>query len=302
MIRLENVSKYYKTKTGQFCAVKDLNMEIQRGSLVGLIGPNGAGKSTTIKMMVGILTPTSGDIQVCGMVPYKNRGKLAYKIGVMFGNRTNLLFQLPLKESVLLIRDMYSIRNEDFQKSLSYYAEILEAGNLLEKPIRSMSLGQRIKSEILVTLLHEPEILVLDEPTIGLDIIARQNFRKILRTLSNEEKKTIILTSHDLVDVENTCDEVLLINKGEIFRNFNRESFKHEIGKFAVINVPSTVILSDDLKQFLRESNDMRQKLMVDRGDVNTIIQGLNSINNDVLEYEISAPSLEDIVYEDYKS
>ena len=195
-------------------AVHDLSFAIEAGEMVGYIGPNGAGKSTTIKMLTGILVPTSGEIRVAGLEPSVRRTDLARRIGVVFGQRTTLWWDLPLRDSFELLQKIYRIPADRYRRNLEEFLELLDLGPLLETPVRQLSLGQRMRGDIAAALLHDPEILYLDEPTIGLDVISKGRLRGFLRSLNAERGTTLLLTTHDLQDIEALCRRVIVIDHG----------------------------------------------------------------------------------------
>ncbi len=197
-------------------AVADVSMRIEPGELVGYLGPNGAGKSTTIKMMTGILAPTSGHLLVDGVVPLVDRKALARRIGVVFGRRSNLWWDLPLVDSFRLLRHLYSVDAARHRAQLGWLTELFELGPLLDVPVRQLSLGQRMRAEISAALLHEPSIVFLDEPTIGLDVVSKHAVREAIAILRAERGTTILLTTHDLGDVERLCERVLIIDHGRV--------------------------------------------------------------------------------------
>jgi ABC-2 type transport system ATP-binding protein len=195
-------------------AVHDLSFSIAAGEMVGYIGPNGAGKSTTIKMLTGILVPTSGKIRVAGLEPSARRTDLARRIGVVFGQRTTLWWDLPLRDSFGLLQKIYRVPDGRFRRNLDEFLELLDLGPLLDTPVRQLSLGQRMRGDIAAALLHDPEILYLDEPTIGLDVISKGRLREFLRRLNAERGTTLLLTTHDLQDIEALCRRVIVIDHG----------------------------------------------------------------------------------------
>ena len=195
-------------------AVREVSLEIAAGEMVGYIGPNGAGKSTTIKMLTGILVPTSGYLRVAGLEPSRQRTELARRIGVVFGQRTTLWWDLPLRDSFALLQKIYRVDPAQHRRTLAVYVELLDLGDLLDTPVRQLSLGQRMRGDITASLLHEPEILYLDEPTIGLDVVSKGRLREFLRTLNAERGTTLLLTTHDLQDIEALCDRVVVIDHG----------------------------------------------------------------------------------------
>ncbi|MFE6511367.1 ATP-binding cassette domain-containing protein [Nocardioides sp. NPDC057767] len=195
-------------------AVHDLSFEIDAGEMVGYIGPNGAGKSTTIKMLTGILVPSGGSARVADLEPSRQRRELARRIGVVFGQRTSLWWDLPLRDSFELLRRIYRIPDQTFRRNLDDHVALLDLGDLMDTPVRQLSLGQRMRGDIAAALLHDPEILYLDEPTIGLDVISKGRLREFLRSLNHERGTTLMLTTHDLQDIEALCDRVIVIDHG----------------------------------------------------------------------------------------
>ncbi len=195
-------------------AVRDLTFAVEAGEMVGYIGPNGAGKSTTIKMLTGILVPTGGHLRVAGVEPQRRRVELARRIGVVFGQRTTLWWDLPLRDSFDLLQKMYRIPADRYRANLARFVELLDLGDQLDTPVRQLSLGQRMRGDITAALLHDPEILYLDEPTIGLDVVSKGRLREFLRALNAERGTTLMLTTHDLQDIEALCDRVIVIDRG----------------------------------------------------------------------------------------
>ncbi len=210
-------------------AVRELHFSVAAGEFVGYIGPNGAGKSTTIKMLAGILHPTEGDIRVAGHSPQRERRLVARRIGVVFGQRTQLWWDLPVQESYELLAAMYQVPQRQFRARLHELGELLGAGEFLDRPVRKLSLGQRMRADLLGALLHDPPILFLDEPTIGLDVVARRQIRSVLATL-HHRGTTILLTTHDLRDIEALCQRVLLLHQGRLLLDGPVEELKRRLG------------------------------------------------------------------------
>lgn len=195
-------------------AVHDLTFAVDAGEMVGYIGPNGAGKSTTIKMLTGILVPTGGQVRVAGLDPSRDRVELARRIGVVFGQRSTLWWDLPLRDSFELLQKMYRISPARYRHNLDRFVDLLDLGDQLDTPVRQLSLGQRMRGDITAALLHDPEVLYLDEPTIGLDVVSKGRLREFLRALNDERGTTLVLTTHDLQDIEALCDRVIVIDHG----------------------------------------------------------------------------------------
>ncbi|WP_437090165.1 ABC transporter ATP-binding protein [Streptomyces hundungensis] len=225
LIELDGVEKVFdvRRKAGrlrrekrQVRAVDGISFRVARGEMVGYIGPNGAGKSTTIKMLTGILTPSAGRLRVAGLDPSRERTRLAQRIGVVFGQRTTLWWDLPLYDSYRLAHRMYRIPDARFRENLDRCVELLDLGALLDVPVRQLSLGQRMRGDIAAALLHDPDVLYLDEPTIGLDVISKAKVREFLRDLNTERATTILLTTHDLTDIEQLCQRVMVIDQGRL--------------------------------------------------------------------------------------
>ena len=197
-------------------AVDNISFNVEEGEAIAFIGPNGAGKSTTIKMLTGIIYPTKGSIEVDGLTPIKDRDKLSYKIGCVFGQRSQLLPNLPLTESMYMFGYMYDMTKEEIKERIDELSLIFDLKDFINQPVRKLSLGQRMRAEIATSLIHRPKIIFLDEPTIGLDVVAKKNLRDLFIKLNKEEKITIFLTSHDTEDIQSICDRCIIINHGKI--------------------------------------------------------------------------------------
>jgi ABC-2 type transport system ATP-binding protein len=248
LIEVEDLNKTFKIATrreGRFgalktllsreyrdvCAVDGVSFRLETGEMVGYIGPNGAGKSTTIKMLTGILVPSSGHIMVDGRVPHQQRVAHVRRIGVVFGQRSQLWWDLPTIESFELLRYIYRIPEQRWRKNLDAFTELLDLGPFLETPVRQLSLGQRMRADLTAALLHEPAILFLDEPTIGLDIVAKERIRQFLAHVNRERGVTVILTTHDLGDIERLCSRVVLIDHGHVIYDGALEALRQRFGQ-----------------------------------------------------------------------
>ena len=226
-------------------AVDNVNFTLERGELVGYIGANGAGKSTTIKMLTGILVPTSGHIDVMGLTPYHRRKENARRIGVVFGQRTQLWWDLPVIDSFELLKHIYEIPENRYNENLKFFSELLQLRPFLSTPVRKLSLGQRMRCDLTAALLHNPEILYLDEPTIGLDVVAKEQVRQFLKQINAERQVTVILTTHDLNDVEQVCQRLIIIDSGKIIYDGGIDVLKKRYGKTRMLIVDLTQPYSD---------------------------------------------------------
>ena len=206
----------FKPEYNSVEAVRRLSFQMDAGELLGFIGPNGAGKSTTIKMLTGILHPTAGEAKVLGFVPWKDRQKLAYHIGTVFGQRPQLWYHLPAVDTFLLFGKIFEMDDHETKKRIAFLAEAFEIQDLLETPVRKLSLGQRMRCEVAASLLHRPKLILLDEPSIGLDVVAKQHIRDAIKRMALEENVGVLLTSHDAGDLEALCRRVIIINHGQI--------------------------------------------------------------------------------------
>lgn len=218
-------------------AVDDISFAIREGEFVGYIGPNGAGKSTTIKMLSGILHPTRGEIRVGGYSPQTERKKVAAQIGVVFGQRTQLWWDLPVRDSFEILQAMYKIDDSAYRRAMELYNELLDLHEFIDTPVRKLSLGQRMRADLAAALLHDPPILFLDEPTIGLDVVAKTRIRAFLREVNQSAKKTILLTTHDMDDIEQLCGRIILINHGTKMLDTTVAGLRGQIGFSSVIQV-----------------------------------------------------------------
>ncbi len=285
-------------------ALRNVNLRIDKGEFVGVIGPNGAGKSTLIKMLTGVLTPTAGDVEVLGIDPCKNRKIISRKIGVVFGQRTQLWWDLPVKDSFDLLKTVYDVSDDDYNRRMEKFIEILEVKDYLSRPVRKLSLGERMRCDLVASLIHNPPILFLDEPTIGLDVVAKQRLREFLKEI-NKLGTTIILTTHDTGDIEELCPRIVIVDKGRIMYDGLTSKIKDRVTKERTLVVkfrdePKNVILKKGMKVKSREGGKMiivfdSSKILVS-----------DAIQNIVKRYKveditIEEPSIEDIIRRIYR-
>ena len=212
-------------------AVDDISFTINDGEIVGYIGSNGAGKSTTIKMMTGILNPTKGECIVNGINPAKNRKENAQNIGVVFGQRTQLWWDLPLSESFTILKEIYNVSDEDYKERMNFLNKVLELNDFFDRPVRNLSLGQRMRADLGASLLHNPKVLYLDEPTIGLDLVVKDNIRSAIKEINEKYNTTVILTTHDIEDIEELCNRIIIIDNGKKIYDGSLKNLKNLYGK-----------------------------------------------------------------------
>lgn len=218
-------------------AVEDISFSIPDGEIVGYIGSNGAGKSTTIKMMTGILKPTGGECLVNGINPSKKRKENAQNIGVVFGQRTQLWWDLPLSESFSILKEIYNVSDEDYQEQMKFLNRVLELEKFFHSPVRTLSLGQRMRADLGAALLHNPKVLYLDEPTIGLDLVVKDNIRDAIREINRKYHTTVILTTHDIEDIEELCSRIIIIDEGKKIYDGSLENLKEEYGTMRTVTM-----------------------------------------------------------------
>lgn len=282
MIRVENLQKnfrktvkqpglsgamkaLFKPKYEVFEAVKDLTFEVPKGEILGFIGANGAGKSTTIKMLTGILTPSSGLCQINGKIPTENRTDYVKDIGVVFGQRTQLWWDLPLRETYTVLKEIYQVEEKIFKRRLSFLNEVLDLSDFMGQPVRTLSLGQRMRADIAASLLHHPKVLFLDEPTIGLDVAVKDNIRRAITQINQEEQTTIILTTHDLADIELLSNRILMIDEGRQVFDGSLARLKRDYGQIHELKIELTGLSVVDLTGFsgFLEAEQNGQELLI---------------------------------------
>lgn len=298
MIEIENLSKAFqvaKRKKGPFSsllrreievvhALNDVSFQVKAGEIVGYIGPNGAGKSTTIKIMSGILVPSSGRCEILGLTPWKSRIEHVRNIGVVFGQRTQLWWDVPVLDSFMLLKDIYKLSKVDFTRSFEHLVEVLDLAPLLQTPVRQLSLGQRMRCEIAAALIHEPKLLFLDEPTIGLDAVSKIAVRQTIKRINEDRGVTVILTTHDMNDIEALAQRILLIGKGQKLYDGDLPALKSQYLTYKRVSVDYSgdgTKLWPEGTTLIRQSAE-RAELSVDlsRTSIPAVIQQLTNTLN----------------------
>ncbi|GLI09843.1 ABC transporter ATP-binding protein [Paenibacillus tyrfis] len=305
------VRDLFRREYNQVAAVKDISFQIPQGEICGYIGENGAGKSTTIKMLTGILVPTSGDIRVGGFIPYKEREKFVRNIGVVFGQRSQLWWDIGVIESFQLLKKVYRVPDAEYRSRMDELVERLQLGELLNRPVRKLSLGQRMRCELAASLIHNPEILFLDEPTIGLDIMVKTEIREFLKSMNKRYGTTILLTTHDLQDIEALCSRVIMLDDGRIIYDGGLEELKERWGKgkevilrfSELVSLPRLRELTAGLQVDWSLDNELTAKVWIPQqaasvSEVLSRVVGITTIE----DIKILETNTDDIVREIYKS
>jgi len=320
IIKVNNLCKTFKVKTKEpglsgsvksifapsyreIEAVKDISFQVEKGEILAFIGPNGAGKSTTIKMMTGILYPSSGKIEVLGMNPAKERKELSYKIGTVFGQKSQLWFHLPPLDSFNLLGNIYEMDKGRLKKRIELLKEVFEIGDLMDVPVRKLSLGQRIRCEIAASILHEPDIIFLDEPTIGLDVVVKQKIRELILQLNKEENTTIFLTSHDAGDIEQLCKRAIIINHGEVVLNEKIKTLKYDYLNKKEIHIKYNENVDIDKSSFniiKKKGNAIKVQVDTSKQDIEEVLTTLIRYGK-VNDITISEAPLEEIIAHIYQ-
>ncbi|WP_460366611.1 ABC transporter ATP-binding protein [Actinocorallia lasiicapitis] len=279
-------------------AVDAISFTVPAGEFVGYLGPNGAGKSTTIKMLTGILTASSGRIRVAGLDPSRRRVELARRLGVVFGQRTTLWWDLPLADSFTLIRHLYKVEHGRYRERLDELTALLELGPFLATPVRQLSLGQRMRGDLTASLLHRPELLVLDEPTIGLDVVSKAAVREFLARINREEGTTILLTTHDLGDIERLCDRVMVIDHGRLAFDGGLDALRAtaEADRTLIVDLagPGPAPALPDVTLLHRDGPRLHYAIPPQVNPASVIAQVTRT--HDVLDIALREPDIEDVV------
>jgi ABC-2 type transport system ATP-binding protein len=295
----------FKPQYSEVEAVRKLSFQMESGELLGFIGPNGAGKSTTIKMLTGILHPTGGDAKVLGYVPWKERQKLAFHIGTVFGQRPQLWYHLPAIDTFILFGKIYELDDRETKKRIDFLTEAFEIRDLLETPVRKLSLGQRMRCEVAASLLHRPKLILLDEPSIGLDVVAKQHIRDAIRRMNQEEGVGVLLTSHDAGDLEALCKRVIIINHGQIVYEDKVSNLKrkHLTSKLVEVRyaqeVPANFHL-DGVEILKIGRYGVKLRFDTTHTSVDKVMAHLSSVG-DLMDITISDPPLEEVIAKIYQ-
>jgi len=320
IIRAENLSKTFRVyKQGEGIkgylksfvsrdyeevhAVEGLNLEIEKGEMIGYIGSNGAGKSTTIKMLTGILEPTSGSIEVNGLNPSQNRKQNAMNIGVVFGQKTQLWWDLPVKESFKLLKEIYEVDDREYEERIEEFNRVLDLDEFWDQPVRKLSLGQKMRSELAAAFLHHPPIVYLDEPTIGLDVAVKEKIRDFIRKMNREKDITVMLTTHDIDDIEDLCDRIVVLDKGrkiydgELNTLVNRFTSRRLI--LDIRDGENFELEQEGIQEIKRENSHI--EIVFDREQLSASDIMQEALDKyDVLDFEIKEPDIEAVVKKIY--
>ncbi len=305
IITVQGIKKYYKiakrdkglSASLQFLfnrkyeikkAVDEVSFSIKRGEIVGFIGPNGAGKSTTIKILSSILYPDAGNVKIKGFIPYRQRKQYVKNIGVVFGQKSQLNWDLPLVESFELMKFIYKIPQKKYEENLKLFSELLEMEDFINQPVRQLSLGQRMRGDIVAALLHSPEIVFLDEPTIGLDVVAKEKIREFIKYINEEEKTTIIFTTHDMQDIEKVCNRLIIIDQGKKIYDGSIEQIKNRYANSKTIEI----LLENDEKEI--------QTFDLNEAPLNMVMENLFAQKN-IKDISICEPEIDGIICDIYE-
>lgn len=332
MIQVENLTKEFKKvvkqpgimgsvkslfnpHTEKILAVDNVSFSVSKGEVLGFIGPNGAGKSTVIKMLTGILTPTSGQCVINGKIPQKDRKNYVREIGVVFGQRTQLWWDLPLLETYSVLKEIYEVPEDKFKKRMAFLNEVLDLDTFIKSPVRTLSLGQRMRADIAASLLHSPKVLFLDEPTIGLDVVVKDNIRKAIAHINSEEETTVILTTHDLSDIELLCKRIVMIDKGKNVFDGNLHELKSKYGQMRELcfetdnteNIEEMLayknnfnVTDDDIELIISENNNVKVRFNNNKIAVADMLgYTLNKVN--VKDINVKDADIEEIIRRLYK-
>jgi len=301
------LKSFFKREYAIVNAVKDISFEIEKGEIVGYIGPNGAGKSTTIKMLSGILLPTAGSIKVNGLNPFTDRKKYVSKIGVVFGARSQLAWDIPAEDTFDLLKSIYKLNDDEYNKTKKELIDLLDIESVIKQPVRSLSLGQRMRCEIAASLIHKPEILFLDEPTIGLDTTSKKIVRDFIKKINKKDKVTIILTTHDMFDIEALAKRIILIGKGSILYDGTLNNLKKKYGSYKsiIINTKDKINVTKIKGLITYKKIENGYNFIID-SNILTISKFINYISKkyEVEDIDVDNENIDDVIiklYNQYK-
>ena len=300
-----SIRSLFKPDYSSVEAVRNLSFQMDSGELLGFIGPNGAGKSTTIKMLTGILHPSSGEAKVLGFTPWIDRQKLAYHIGTVFGQRPQLWYHLPAMDTFILFGKIYELDDVETKKRIDFLTEAFEIKDLLDVPVRKLSLGQRMRCEVAASLLHRPKLILLDEPSIGLDVVAKQNIRDAIKRMNQEEGVGVLLTSHDAGDLEALCKRVIIVNHGQIVYEDKVSNLKRKFLTTKLVEVRYAMEVSKDFAiqgvEILKVGHyGVKLKFDTTKTAVDSVISHLSGAG-DIVDITISDPPLEEVIAKIYQ-
>lgn len=298
----ESIKSIFKPKYKEVKAVKNINLSIEKGEILAFIGPNGAGKSTTIKMLTGILCPTKGTVEVLNKNPFTERKSLSYEIGTVFGQKEQLWMHLSAYDNFKYFGAIYDIPENVVERKIKEFESVFEISDFINTPVRNLSLGQRIRCEIIASLIHEPKVLFLDEPTIGLDPVVKENIRTLIKRMNKEYKTTIFLTSHDVTDIEKLCKRVIIINDGTIAFDDSMENLKYHYLNKKIIDAKMKEKINLDDEEGIKILKDKGYNLKIEVDlKKKSISEALKKLDIDkVVDINISNIPLEDIIKEIY--
>lgn len=291
----------FRPKKEIVVAAENISFHVPKGEILGFIGPNGAGKSTVIKMLTGILTPTSGECRINGHIPQNDRKKYVREIGVVFGQRTQLWWDLPLQETYLVLKEIYEVEEESFKKRMAFLNEVLELDSFIKSPVRTLSLGQRMRADIAASMLHSPKVLFLDEPTIGLDVVVKDKIRQAIMKINKEEQTTVILTTHDISDIELLCDRIVMIDKGKNVYDGSLQKLRENYGQIRELHFetdPESPLTEEQFRQGL----PFKESELTIEQDKQTFKVRFNSAAipvGDMLSHTLSVTRVKDITVRD---
>lgn len=296
-----SIKALFHPNTEQIVAVKDISFEVPKGEVLGFIGPNGAGKSTVIKMLTGILTPTSGSCTIDGRNPRENRKSYVKEIGVVFGQRTQLWWDLPLRETYGVLKEIYEVPEDKFKKRMAFLNEVLDLESFITSPVRTLSLGQRMRADIAASLLHSPKVLFLDEPTIGLDVVVKDNIRNAIEYINKHEQTTVILTTHDLADIELLSKRIVMIDKGTNVFDGTITDLKSKYGQIRELDFDTSVQNVASILGYREHFNFSDEDLSVEQDGSFVKVRFNSSVVpvSDMLSYTLGKIKVNDISVKD---